>query len=272
MILSTSNNIKLAPIRIIKEEGKEETTTKSRPRRRSTLKKEKVKAAIDMKMLTGRRRRSKRIQEGLKRNSRDFWIANVLCKTIKEDDEEEKSLAKDTIRDNSIEVSNSYERSKTEKKSKITDKESIRLLPSTFMNNKRDDVLTDNECNSLKIPSLKEFNLSNASYRANSKLGQEEKLSDSSLSNRVSHWRIPMNFWDNLTENEFNEAVENFEKLSNSNKKNSITDFFNLKRLSQASLFLHNHFNMKEMNIDTMFNRENSNNSLERNPTFKVSI
>lgn len=65
---------------------------------------------------------------------------------------------------------------------------------------------------------------------------------------------------------DINEAFENIEKL-NSNKKNPITGYFNLKRLSAASLFLHNHFNKqnKELPGDPKFNRDGSNSSLGRN-------
>lgn len=75
-----------------------------------------------------------------------------------------------------------------------------------------------------------------------------------------------MNFPDNLTDLDMNEALENIEKLNNSQKKNSITDFFNLKRLSAASLFLHNHFNRhREPPGEPKFNREGSNSSLGKN-------
>lgn len=66
-----------------------------------------------------------------------------------------------------------------------------------------------------------------------------------------------------------NEAIENYKNSSDQRKK-SITDYFKLKRLSAASLFLHNHFQRNPNNNnnnqqDTKLNRDGSNSSLEKN-------
>jgi hypothetical protein len=67
-----------------------------------------------------------------------------------------------------------------------------------------------------------------------------------------------------------NEAIENYKNSSDKQRK-SITDYFSLKRLSAASLFMHNHFNRNQNSnisinqLDPKLNREGSNSSLDKN-------
>lgn len=70
---------------------------------------------------------------------------------------------------------------------------------------KKDDILTDNECYSLKIPSLKEYNLSNISKQDNSKFNFEDRLSESSLSNKMAQYNFPASLYENLTDQEKDE-------------------------------------------------------------------
>lgn len=166
-------------------------------------------------MIITQRRKSKRVQAGSKRNSRELNISTL--------------------------ISQNDEKDKPEKRLRVEETSPVILPPSLIGEKRNDDVLTDNECLSLKIPSLIDFNLSNTSNKGHSKFFFEDRLSESSFSNKMSHCKIPTSLHDNLTDNEMNEAFENLEKF-NPSRKNSITDYFNLKRLSAASLFLHNHF------------------------------
>lgn len=215
-LLTPSDKIKLATVRILKEEGKDGGyVCKSRPRRRSTLKKSKLKQFREEALIITQRRKSKRPQVGSKRNSRELNISTL--------------------------ISQNDEKDKPEKRLRVKETSPVVFPPSLIGEKRNDDVLTDNECHSLKIPSLIDFNLSNTSNRGNSKFFFEDRLSESSFSNKMSHCKIQTSLHDNLTDNEMNEAFENLEKF-NPSRKNSITDYFNLKRLSAASLFLHNHF------------------------------
>jgi len=76
--------------------------------------------------------------------------------------------------------------------------------------------------------------------------------------------KVNFNFPDNLTDLDMNETIENIKNL-NDPRKNSITDYFNLKRLSATSLF-NTHVNNKaqENQNDIMLNRGSSNGSRER--------
>lgn len=135
-LLQSTRKLKLAPVRILKEEGKDGNFyCKSRPRRRSTLKKNRFRENNPSPMIY-ERRRSKRIQESLKRNSKEFTPQLFVTTT--------NSVTKDKI-----------------SRSPVIDVDE----PSLVAEEKKDEVLTDNECGSLKIPSLKEFNLSNPSNR-----------------------------------------------------------------------------------------------------------
>lgn len=135
-LLQSTRKIKLAPVRILKEEGKDGNyICKSRPRRRSTLKKNKFRE-VNPSPVVYERRRSKRIQECLKRNSREFPPQLFVTTT--------NSVTKDKI-----------------SRSPIIDVDE----PSPVIEEKKEEFLTDIECGSLKIPSLREFNLSNTSNR-----------------------------------------------------------------------------------------------------------
>lgn len=96
--LQSSKRIKLAPVCILREEGKDGDIVKSRPRRRSTLKKETLKV-IKTKgkapIIQGRRR-SKRIHQlGLKRSSKEFKLSAFV--PVK--DEERKSKRNSKVKD-----------------------------------------------------------------------------------------------------------------------------------------------------------------------------
>lgn len=79
-ILKSANSFKLAPVRILKEEGKDgHCVTRSRPRRRSTLKKSKVTQFREQQGISNERRRSIRIQENLKRNSKEFQLSAFVA-------------------------------------------------------------------------------------------------------------------------------------------------------------------------------------------------
>ena len=169
LLLRRSNQIKLAPVRILKEEGKDGSsyTCKSRPRRRSTMKKKEKTQAIMHEI-----RRSKRLSQlGLKRNS----------------DEMKKSAF--------VQIINS-------KKQKTTEEHS--LSPSPVKHNpleeRKEEIIHDDDANSLKIPSLKDFNVSNNSIQDISKHIYEEKMSDSSLSKRRAYDNISLNLMEKLSD------------------------------------------------------------------------
>lgn len=82
-LLQSTKQINLQPVRILRDDEEGGIICKSRPRRRSTLKKEKVKAANPHLFANGRRR-SKRIQENIKRNSKEFQI-EIMRSAQKED-------------------------------------------------------------------------------------------------------------------------------------------------------------------------------------------
>ena len=83
---------------------------------------------------------------------------------------------------------------------------------------KNEDVLTDKEWHSLKIPSLKDFNLSNTWNDCTSKLWIDDRLSDFSGSNKLSNSKFPSHFIENLTDQDKVEAEDNNEMTYNSLK------------------------------------------------------
>jgi Asp-tRNA(Asn)/Glu-tRNA(Gln) amidotransferase C subunit len=239
-LLRRSNRIKLAPVRILKEEGKDGNSyhCKSRPRRRSTLKKKEKTPAIIQEI-----RRSKRLSQlGLKRNS----------------DEMKKSAF--------VQIINSGT-----KMQKLDEDNSPSLSPAKLpIEDRKDEVLTDNECNSLKIPSLKDFNLSKISIEDIPRPIFEDRLSESSLSNKMAHYNIPSNIMDKVSDGLNDEEIQNWEKMY-SRRNNSRQDQQYFKRLSAASLFWHNHKmskqQSKEPNLpaDIKFTKELSKNSDDKN-------
>lgn len=132
---------------------------------------------------------------------------------------------------------------------------------------KKDEVLTDNE-GSLKVPSLKDFNLSNKSLQDNQRFFLEDRLSDSSLSNKMAHYGLHANLIDKVTDGVNDEGIQNLEKIYSLRKNTRNENYF--KRLSAASLFWHNHMMNKQQNKesspgDIKFQKELSKNSDEKN-------
>lgn len=182
-LLSPSSKYKYAPIKILKEEVKEEISPcKTKLRRKSTTKAKIVNE--DERPIVQERRRSKRIICGLKRNSRD--LNQSAFKPL-------------------------------EKKKKDS-KEEILLNSNVFNEERKDEILTDNECYSLKIPSLKDFNLSNTWNECTSKLWIDDRLSDFSGSNKLSNSKFPVQFIENLTDQDKVDAEEINDKTVNSLK------------------------------------------------------
>jgi hypothetical protein len=72
-LLSSSTKLKLEPVRITNEEGKEgDVVCKSRPRRRSTLKKSKMKYDKEYMQIIQEQRQKRQLQCGIKRKSLDY--------------------------------------------------------------------------------------------------------------------------------------------------------------------------------------------------------
>lgn len=220
--MKPTNKYRLAPVRIIKEEGKDgECIAKSRPRRRSTLKKSKVTNANPTPVVVQERRRSKRLLEGaLKRDSKEINLS--AFKPI------------------------------SEKKKETIEETPVPLLAAIPLDEKKEEPLMDDECNSLKIPSIKDFNISNISNNGHSKMHFEDKLSDSSLSNKLSLSRCPINILDNITDNGIMDFRNDNEKLAS--RKQSLTDYFSKKGLSAAHLFLHNHYHRQQHPLERLNN------------------
>lgn len=120
---------------------------------------------------------------------------------------------------------------------------------------------------------MKDFNLSNISKQ--DKI-PEDKLSDSSLSNKMAHYNKQWNKLDKMTDGGNDDDI-NLERILPFFKNQSNQD--NLKRLSVTSLWLHNHMmNSKHKDqLDLKLDKERSNNSNERNsirmhPSFIRSV
>ena len=137
-LLKSTNTIKLAPVRILQEEGKEgQIVCKSRPRRRSTLKKSKLNELRKHPDVITQRRRSRRIQENLiKRNSREFIPSAFV--TAPKDNE-----FKDRLSTGKFE---SQLGSTLDQVPKQGIAESpLNFKPEIFGEEKKEEILTDNE-------------------------------------------------------------------------------------------------------------------------------
>lgn len=182
-MLSPSSKYKYAPIKILKEEVKDEASpSKPRLRRKSSTKLKTNNQ--NAKPVVQERRRSKRILWGLKRNSRD--------------------------------LNQSAFRPLEKKRTDI--KDNLLLNANVFNEERKDEILTDNECYSLKIPSLKDFNLSNTWNECTSKLCIDDRLSDFSGSNKLSNSKFPAQFVENLTDQDKIDVEEINDKTVNSLK------------------------------------------------------
>jgi len=129
MLLRPENDIKLATVRITKEEGEEgkegNVIRKSRPRRRSTLKKSKIKAAVNT--FAFERRRSKR-------------ILNTQLEAQKIESDEKPAVLGNL--DAFIGQSISLERAK---RNNADMQESPLICKLSVSKYRKDEVLTDNE-------------------------------------------------------------------------------------------------------------------------------
>lgn len=197
------------------------------------------------------RRRSARIQENLiKRNSKEFQLSAFVSGPPPTEKPNHLTAGKF---DTSIGPSTLYDIPKQDAVEANTP-----FKQGIFGDEKREDIFTDNECNSLKIPSLVDFNMSNLS-KDNGKVFGEDRFSNSPLSYKKAN----LGFGDNLTDNEMNEALENM-KNRRPRRKNSISEYVNLKRFSTNS-FIRNHPRTRnQAQNEPGLSRETSNGNRER--------
>ena len=156
----------------MKEEGKEgDVVCKSRPRRRSTLKKNKMKYDKECLQIIQENKQNRQLQCGIKRKSLDYNNSAF------------KPLIKNLNNENLI-CSNAYQE------------------------DRKEEVLTDNDWYSLKMPSFKDYNLSNAGNDWASKLWIDDRLSDSSRSNKLSNSKFQNNSLENRNEQDIVDREE----------------------------------------------------------------
>lgn len=134
-----------------------------------------------------------------------------------------------------------------------------------FGEEKKEDILTDNECNSLKYPPFMDFNMQAFGQ------GPRRSFADDRFSNSPHPFKENnFGFADNLTDNEINEAIENIRNF-NPKKRNSITDSVYLKRLSATSFSKYNTRSKDDAQNELVPSRETSNGNKERS-SFRMQL